>query len=118
VKRVLTAGVVAASVLLVTAGCGSGHGFLGELHHVTVEVTGTGGPAIDVEAQGVAEPEKNVNLPWKKSAEGEFIPVRVKVTPAKGGTATCRILIDNKEVAKATSNGDAPVECVKEKLDE
>jgi hypothetical protein len=109
--------VLAASVLLVTAGCGNGHGLFGELHHTTVEVTGTGGPAIEVEAQGVADAEKNVNLPWKKSAEGEFIPVRVMVKPAKGGTATCRILIDNKEVAKATSNGDAPVECVKDKLD-
>lgn len=117
VRNLLTATALAAT-MLAAAGCGSGHGLFGEIHTTSVEVTGTGGPAVEVTAIGVGVdgPQRNVALPWKASTESEFIPTSVKATPAEGQTLTCRIVVDKKVVATATGQPGAPVECSRDKL--
>jgi hypothetical protein len=114
----LTATALTATTMLTVAGCGE-HGLFGEIHTVSVEVTGTGGHADEVTAVGIGVdgPQRDVALPWKVSTKSEFLPTSVKTTPAKGQTLTCRIVVDGKVVVTATSRPGAPVACSKDKLD-
>jgi hypothetical protein len=116
--RAFAAIALAASTALLTAGCGSGRGIFGEIHDVSIEVTGTGGPATEVTYRLPSDggTEQNVKLPWTKSAASEFFPVTIRVVPAPGATVACRIVVDGKEVSTATG-GTSAVECSKEKLD-
>jgi hypothetical protein len=112
--------LLAASTMLLVSGCGSGGGLFGELHDISLEVTGTPGPASEVTYNSghVEETMQNVMLPWKYSNTQEFLSQSVRAKPAKGGTVTCRIVIDGQEAAAATSTtADAPVECKKDKID-
>ena len=110
---------VAASALFLTTGCGDGRGIFGEIHTVSLEVTGSGGSASEVTYHLATNDgtERNVGLPWTKSSESEFVPVRVRAVPAPGGTVACRIVVDGTEVSSATSTAGAPAECGKERLD-
>lgn len=42
--------------------------------------------------------------------------MKVTARPAQGGTVTCRIVLDGKEVASSTSTAGAPAECGKDKI--
>jgi hypothetical protein len=117
--KTVAAVVLAASTLLLATGCGSGRGIFGEIHMVSLEVTGTGGQAGEVTYQLPADDgtERAVALPWKKSADSEFAPVSVTAVPAPGASVTCRIVLDGTEVAKATGTGGTPATCRKDKID-
>jgi hypothetical protein len=117
--KTFAAVALAASTLLLATGCGSGRGIFGEIHTVSVEVTGTGAQASEVTYRLSASDgtERDVTLPWKKATESEFVPVSVTATPAAGTTVTCRIVVDGTEVATATSTAGTPAECRKDKVD-
>jgi hypothetical protein len=116
--KAFAAVALAATTMLLTAGCGSGRGIFGEIHDVSIEVTGTGGPATEVTYRLPSGDgsERNVRLPWTKSAASEFFPVTVRVVPAPGATVTCRIVVDGREVSSAAGRAST-VGCSKERLD-
>ena len=118
-SKAFAAVALAVSTLLLATGCGDGRGVFGEIHTVSLEVTGSGGQASEVTYRLPAGngTEQNVTLPWKKSSESEFVPVGVRAVPAPGSTVTCRILVDGAEVSSTTSTADAPAVCDKARLD-
>jgi hypothetical protein len=113
------AAALALSATFLATGCGSGRGLFGEIHTMSVEVTGTGGRASEVTYRLSTDDgtERDVVLPWKKSADSEFLPVNIRATPAAGTTVTCRIVVDGRELASATGTGGAPADCSRDRLD-
>jgi hypothetical protein len=116
--RVIHAAGLAGLTMILATACGSGSGIFGEIHNVSVEVAGAG-QASDVKYTLVTVhgSEPNVALPWKKETRSEFAPTSVTATGANGAPVTCRILVDGKEVATATSTATAPAVCSKEEVD-
>jgi hypothetical protein len=110
---------VALTTLFLATGCGSGRGFFGEIHTVSVEVTGTGARASEITFTLPATDgtERDVSLPWKKATDSEFVPVRIRAVPAPGTTVTCRIVVDRREVTAATGTAGAPAECRRDRLE-
>jgi hypothetical protein len=116
--RVTYAAVLSGLTLALATGCGSGSGIFGEIHTVSVEVNGAGQASeVKYKLTTTEDTERNVALPWKKDTRSEFAPVSVAASGANGAPVTCRIVVDGKEVARATSTGTAPATCSKEKLD-
>src|SRR4029453_6893282 len=83
-----------AATLFLANGCGSRRGIFGEIHTMSVEVTGTGAKASELTYHLLSNDgtERAVALPWKQSAEGEFVPVSVTASAPAGTTVTCRIV--------------------------
>jgi hypothetical protein len=108
-----------AATLFLANGCGSGRGIFGEIHTMSVEVTGTGAQASELTYHLLSNDgtERAVALPWKQSAEGEFVPVSVTASAPAGTTVTCRIVVDGKAVATAASTPGMPAECRRDKVD-
>jgi hypothetical protein len=109
--------LVGAATLFLATGCGSGQGIFGEIHTITVEVSGTGHASeVTYDLPGFQGTDRDVALPWKKDGRSEFTPVKITAKPADGAAVSCRIVVDGKEVASATSTPGAPAECSKEKV--
>jgi hypothetical protein len=105
--------------LILATGCGSGSGIFGEIHTISVEVTGTSQASeVKYNLSASVGTERDVALPWKKETRSEFVPTSVTATGANGAPVTCRIVVDGKEVATATSTATSPATCSKEEVDE
>ena len=116
--RLVTAGVLAGTTLFLTTGCGSGTGIFGEIHTVSVEVSGSGQASeVTYKLSTDQGTERDVALPWKKETRSEFLPVSVTASGANDAAVTCRIVVDGTEVATATSTPGAPATCSKEEVD-
>jgi hypothetical protein len=116
-KRI-TAVALAAATLSLATGCGSGSGIFGEIHTVSIQVTGTGARASEIayKLSTKKDTERDTPLPWKKEARSEFVPVSVTATPVEGGTVTCHIVVDGKDVATNTGAPGAAAECHLDKV--
>jgi len=116
---------VAAAALIVGVACSSGSnddGDSGSDRTVRYEITGAG-QATNVTyssgAIGSQSQETSVTLPWEKEVkvpeDKSNVPTVVAQRGAGTGDITCRITVDGKEAAKATSSGEyAVVTCASE----
>ena len=107
--RPLLVAVLLGSVVLTAACSKDPH------YEVIFEAKGAGtATEISYLSPGSDEPtvEKSVSLPWQTgvvpSKPGRL---RVDVTPAKDGQATCRILVTRKETVAKTGAVGQPVSC-------
>jgi hypothetical protein len=116
--KTFAAAAFGAAALFLANGCGSGRGIFGEIHTVSVEVTGTGAQASELTYQLPANDGtgRDVALPWKKSAESEFVPVSIVASAPAGTTVTCRIVLDGTAVATATSTPGRPAVCRRDRV--
>lgn len=115
VIRALPAIALLGSTLVLASGCSQD----ASSYEVIMEVTGTASPTgvvvHDIPGSQV-DTGKAEALPWKRGyvIDKEDIakgPVTVEVTPGKGGSVTCRIVIEKKEEAKVTGKDGEPVKC-------
>jgi hypothetical protein len=109
VVRLLPVAVLLGAVAL-SAGCSK------DSHYeVIFEAKGAGAATeISYLSPGSDQPtvENNVSLPW----QGGVVPskpgrLRLDVTPAKGGQASCRIVVTRKEMVAKTGAVGQPVTC-------
>jgi hypothetical protein len=112
---------VAAAALITGIACssGSGNGDTGsssEERTIRYELTGTGNAstvAYSSDGSGSQSQEASAKLPWSKEIKlprGKIgVPVITAQRGSGNGDITCRILVDGKEVKKATSSGQYAV---------
>jgi hypothetical protein len=110
-RRSVPAAALLGSLLVLSSGCS----LAGEKHQVTFEVTGSGGPAQEIEYAVPGDLRNRVSdapLPWTQKRTSEFGIMKVKATPSKGAL-TCRIVADGEEVAKVVGKDGETIECHK-----
>ena len=120
-RRTVTAAILLAVVAASTTGCGFFHkSKLSDTLEYHFEVTGAGAQKISYAYTGlgekdqehpVAEDVATPHLPWTQAGIAMPGQIRLDVTPTDG-PATCRIVVEKKELVKKEGPAGAPLSCV------
>jgi hypothetical protein len=119
-RRTISAAVLLLAVTATTTGCGFfKKSDLSELVEYHFQVTGVAADKITYALQQrdehhnmrtIAEEKANPTLPWTQAGVADPGMITLTVTP-KDGPATCRIVVEKKELAKKTGQPGAPLSC-------
>jgi hypothetical protein len=111
VRTLLVAASLGATTLL--PGCSMNP----DRHHIIFEVDGDAGAAREIRyelpntsAEAGWRTAADAPVPWSQVDSTDPGLVTLEATPTSG-TLTCRVLVDGREVARATGQPGAPVRC-------